>query len=119
MILLNQVIQVLVGPDERLSGQSSFGFQFGNSAVRGFITVECDLLRRLMITDRFPEEANGSRFIAMLTQQEIDCPAPLIDRTVEIAPLKSVGTSERGSIITMIIHALQRLHQSRLLRLRE
>ena len=40
-----------------------------------------------MITDRLPEEANGSRFIAMLTQQKIDCPALLINRAIEIVPL--------------------------------
>ena len=34
--------------------------------------VERDLLRDLMIADRFLEEAYGSRFIPILTQQEID-----------------------------------------------
>jgi len=67
MILLNQVIQVLVGPDERLGGQYAFGLQFGD----GLTAVERDLLRDLVITDSFLEEAYGGRFIPVLTQQEI------------------------------------------------
>jgi hypothetical protein len=34
LILLNHVIQVLVGPDERLSGQYAFGLQFGYGLMR-------------------------------------------------------------------------------------
>jgi len=60
-----------IGSEFYLSRQSSFAFHLGNSTVRGFITVKCDLLRHLMITDRLPEEAHSSRFIAMLAQQEI------------------------------------------------
>jgi len=30
VVLLNQVIQGLVGPDQRLSGQYAFGLQFGD-----------------------------------------------------------------------------------------
>ena len=37
MILLNHVIQVLVGPDERLSGQYAFGLQFGDSLLLTFL----------------------------------------------------------------------------------
>jgi hypothetical protein len=33
VILLNQVIQVLVGPDERLSGQGALSFQFGDGLM--------------------------------------------------------------------------------------
>ena len=87
MILLDNVIQVLVGPDERLSGQYAFGFQFGDGLMGRLTAVECDLLRHLVITNRFPEEAYGGRFISILTQQEIDSIALLIDRAVEIAPL--------------------------------
>ncbi len=49
--------------------------------------MECDLLRGLIITDRFLEEAYGGRFIPILTQQEIDCLILFIDRAIEIAPL--------------------------------
>ena len=35
----------------------------------------------------FLEEAYGGRLIPILTQQEINCLALFIDRTVEIAPL--------------------------------
>jgi hypothetical protein len=87
MILLNQVIQVLVGPDERLSGQDAFGLQFGDGLMRRLTTIECDLLRDLIIADRFLEEAYGGRFISILIQQEIDCLTLLVDRAVEIAPL--------------------------------
>jgi len=87
MILLNHVIQVLVGPDERLSGQYAFGLQFGDGLMRRPTAVECDLLRSLMTFDRFLEEAYGGRFISILTQQEIDCLALFIDRAIEIAPL--------------------------------
>src|SRR6266542_1490839 len=87
MRLLRAVIQVLVGPDERLSGQDAFGLQFGDGLMGRLTAVERDLLRDLVITDRFLEEAYGSRFIPIFTQQEIDCLALLIDRAVEIAPL--------------------------------
>ena len=87
MILLNQVIQVLAGPDERLSGQDAFGLQFGDGLMGRLTAVERDLLRDLVIIDRFLEEADGGRSIPILTQQEIDCLALLIDRAVEIAPL--------------------------------
>jgi hypothetical protein len=87
MILLNQVIQVLVGPDERLNGQDAFGLQFGDGLMRRLTTIECDLLRDLIIADRFLEEAYGGRFISILIQQEIDCLTLLVDRAVEIAPL--------------------------------
>jgi hypothetical protein len=55
--LLNQVVQVLAGPDERLSGQDAFGLQFGDGLMRRMTTVECDLLRGIMTADRFLEEA--------------------------------------------------------------
>jgi hypothetical protein len=87
VILFNYVIQVLVGPDERLSGQDAFGLQFGYGLMRRPTAVECDLLRSLMTFDRFLEEAYGGRFISILTQQEIDCLALFIDRAIEIAPL--------------------------------
>jgi hypothetical protein len=87
MILLNQVIQVLVGPDERLRGQYAFGLQFGDGLMGRLTAVERDLLREIMIADRFLEEAYGGRFIPILTQQKIDCLTLLIDRAVERAPL--------------------------------
>jgi hypothetical protein len=87
MILLNQIIQVLAGPDERLSGQKAFGLQFGDGLMGRLTAVERDLLRNIMIANRFLEEAYGGRSIPILTQQEIDCMALFIDRAVEIAPL--------------------------------
>jgi hypothetical protein len=49
--------------------------------------VECDLLRGLVITDRFLEEAYGGRSIPILTKQEVYSLTLLIYRAVEIAPL--------------------------------
>jgi hypothetical protein len=49
--------------------------------------VECDLLRGLIITDRFLEEAYGGRFVPIFTQQEVYSLTLLIDRAVEMAPL--------------------------------
>jgi hypothetical protein len=72
MILLNHIIQVLVGPDERLSGQYAFGLQFGDGLMRRPTAVDCDLLWDLIIIDRFLEGAYGGRLISILTQQEID-----------------------------------------------
>jgi hypothetical protein len=77
--LLNHVIQVLAGPDERLSGQDAFGLQFGDGLMGRPTAVECDLLRGLIITDRLLEEAYGGRFISILTRQEIDSLALFID----------------------------------------
>jgi hypothetical protein len=68
MILLNHVIQVLVGPDERLSGQYAFGLQFGDGLMRRLTAVECDLLRDLMTADRFFEEAHGGRNYRVCTR---------------------------------------------------
>src|SRR5262245_13716052 len=87
VILLDHVIQVLVGPDERLSGQYAFGLQFGDGLMGRPTAVERDLIRGLVITDRFLEEAHGGRYISILTQQEINCLTLLVDRAVEIAPL--------------------------------
>jgi putative ABC transport system permease protein len=72
VILLNWVIQVLVGPDDRFSGQDALGLQFGDGLMRRPAAVECDLLRGLVITDCFSEEAYGGRLIPILAQQEID-----------------------------------------------
>jgi hypothetical protein len=80
VILLDHVVQVLAGPDERLSGQYAFGLQFGDGLMGRLTAVERDLLRDSMIADRFLEEAYGGRSISILTQQEIDCLALLIDR---------------------------------------
>ena len=87
MILLNHVIQVLVGADERLSGQYAFGLQFSDGLMGRLTAVERDLLRGLVITDRFLEEAYGGRLISVLSQQEVYSLTFLIDRAVEIAPL--------------------------------
>ena len=87
MILFNHVIHVFAGPDERLSGQDALGLQFGDGLMRRPTAVERDFLRDIMIADRLLEEAYGGRFISILTQQEIDSIALLIDRAVEIAPL--------------------------------
>ena len=65
------IIQVLVGPDERLNGQYAFVLQFGDGLMGRLTAVECYLLRNLVITDSFLEEAYGGRFIPVLTQQEI------------------------------------------------
>jgi len=86
MILLNHVIQVLVGPDERLSGQYAFGLQFGDGLMRRPTAVKRDLLRGLVITNRFFEEAYGGRSIPIFTQQEIDCLALFIDLSIAIIP---------------------------------
>src|SRR5262245_27016743 len=87
VILLNHVIQVLVGPDERLSGQDALGLQFGDGLMGCPTAVERDLLRDIITADRLHEEAYGGRFLSILTQQEIYILALLIDRAVEIAPL--------------------------------
>jgi hypothetical protein len=87
MVLLNYIVEVFIGSDFCLSWQYSFDLQFSHCLMCRLITVECDFLRYLMIADRLAEEANGSRFIAMLAQSEIDCPALLIDCTIEIMPL--------------------------------
>jgi hypothetical protein len=51
VILLNQVIQILVGLDERMSGQDDFGLQFSNGLMGRPTAVECDLLRGLISRD--------------------------------------------------------------------
>jgi len=68
MILFNNVIQVLVGPDERLSGQNALCLQFGDGLMGRLTAVERDLLRDLMIADGFLEEAYGGCLISILTQ---------------------------------------------------
>jgi hypothetical protein len=45
VILLNQVIHVLAGPDKRLSRQDTLGLQFGDGLMGRPTAVECDLLR--------------------------------------------------------------------------
>jgi hypothetical protein len=71
VILLNLVVQVLIGPDERVSGQEALNLQFGDGLMGRLTAVECDLLRGLIITDRFLEEAYGGRLIPIITQQEV------------------------------------------------
>jgi hypothetical protein len=56
VILLNQVIQILAGPDERLCGQDAFGLQFGDGFMGRPTAVECDLLQDIIITDCLLEE---------------------------------------------------------------
>jgi len=50
-----------------LSGQYAFGLQFGDGLMGRLTAVERDLLRDIMIADRFLEEAYGSRSIPILT----------------------------------------------------
>ena len=92
MILLNQVIQVLAGPDERLSGQDAIGLQFGDGLMGRPTAVERDLLRDLIIADRLLEGTCGGRFITALTKQEIDRLALFIDRAVEMETEKNRGS---------------------------
>ena len=92
MILLNHVIQVLVGPDERLSGQYAFGLQFGYGLMGRPTAVKRDLLRDPVIADRFFEEAYGGRSIPIFSQQESDCLALFIDRAVEMETEKNRGS---------------------------
>jgi hypothetical protein len=80
MILLNYIIQVLAGPDERLSGQDAFGLQFGDGLMGRLTAIERDLLRDIMIADRFHEEAYGGRSTSVLSQQEVYSLTFLIDR---------------------------------------
>jgi hypothetical protein len=68
MILLNQVIQVLVSSDGRLSTQYVFCLQLGDRLMGRLTAAERDLLRDLMIADRFLKEAYGGRLIPILTQ---------------------------------------------------
>jgi hypothetical protein len=66
VILLNHVIQAPVSPDERLSGQDALGLQFGDGLMGRPTAVKRDLLRDLVIADRFFEEATAaarSRFL--------------------------------------------------------
>src|SRR5262245_45002984 len=87
MILLNHEIQLLPGPDERRSGQDAVGLQYGDGVLIRPTAIERDLLRNLVITDRFLEEAYGGRLIPILTKQESDRLTLVIHRSVEIAPL--------------------------------
>jgi hypothetical protein len=61
VILLNHVIQVLVGTEERLSGQDALGLQFGDRLMGRLTAVERNLLRDFMVADHFLEEAYGGR----------------------------------------------------------
>jgi hypothetical protein len=59
-------------------------FQFGDGLMGRLTAVECDLLRDIVIADRFLEEAYGGRSIPTLTQREIDSLTLLIDRALEV-----------------------------------
>ena len=63
VILFNQVIQVLVGSDERLSGQDAFGLQFGDGLMGRPTAVECDLLRDLVIAVSLWQNGVGTGFV--------------------------------------------------------
>jgi hypothetical protein len=54
-----------------LSGQDALGLQFGDGLVGRPTAIKRDLLRDLVIADRFFEEAYGGRSIPIFTQQEI------------------------------------------------
>ena len=47
MVLLDQIVQVLRGPDLRVFRQQAIGLHFTHRPVRSSITVERDRLRRL------------------------------------------------------------------------
>jgi hypothetical protein len=59
---------------ECLNPQHRITSLLGDGLMRRPTAVDCDLLRGLIIIDRFLEGAYGGRLISILTQQEIDCP---------------------------------------------
>jgi hypothetical protein len=73
VILLNHVIQVLADPYERLSGQDAFGLQFGDGLMRRPTAIECDLLRDIMIANRFLEEPYGGRLLLQISPKSNQC----------------------------------------------
>jgi hypothetical protein len=52
-----------------LSGQYAFGLQFGDGLMGRLTAVERDILRDVMIANRFLEETYSGRLIPILTQQ--------------------------------------------------
>ncbi len=46
VILLNHVVQVLIGPDDRLSGQDAFGLQFGDGLMGRLTAVIGHVLQK-------------------------------------------------------------------------
>jgi hypothetical protein len=66
VILLNHVIQVSVGPDERLSGQDALGLQFGDGLVGRPAAVK----RNLLVSDIPSHGLNDHEMIEMAAFEE-------------------------------------------------
>ena len=59
MVLLDQVIEILARPDQRVRGQNFFGLQFSDRRMSRRIAVNGDLLRHTVLRDRLSEESLG------------------------------------------------------------
>jgi hypothetical protein len=90
MVLLDQIVQVLRGPDIRVIRQQANGLHFTRGAVRGGIPIERDRLRRLaLMFDCLAEKSFGRGHVALRSEYEVYRLAGLIYRTVQINPFST------------------------------
>ena len=92
MVLLDEVVQVLRGPQFRAPGQQAVLSHLTDCAMRRSITIEGDrVLRPSVIPDRLFEECLGRGYISCPTKPEVDslpslCLLPDTDRSTLRAP---------------------------------
>jgi hypothetical protein len=88
MVLLDQVVQLLRGPDIRAFRQKTIGRHLTHRAVRGSIAIERDGLRRLpLMPDGRAEKGFGRGHFAPRPEHEVPRLASPIHRPVQVDPL--------------------------------
>ena len=74
MILLNYVVQVLVGPYPKPAWHGSCRLHLRHRSMRRRVGIQGDHSERSIVLHRLAEEAFGRRHVALLAQQKIDGP---------------------------------------------
>jgi hypothetical protein len=87
MVLLDQIVQVLRGPDIRVLRQQAIGLHLAHRAVRGGIPIERGRLWRLaLMFDCLAEKGFGRGHVVLRSEHELYRLAGSIYRTIQINP---------------------------------
>src|SRR5471032_2884241 len=72
MVLLDQIVQVLRGPDLRALRPQAIGLHFTHRPVRSSVTIERDRVRRLaLMFDRLSEKSLVRAHVALCPEHEV------------------------------------------------
>jgi hypothetical protein len=90
MVLLDEVVQLLRGPQFRAPGQQAVLSHLADCAMRRSIAIEGDRVRRpTVIPNHLFEERLGCGYISCQTELEVDSMPSLVYCPIQICPLSA------------------------------